>query len=327
MGNCDNAKVAKVFEDDLLSLYRITLPPPIPGYRDFLTPWLLRERAGRAFVVDVGPRSTLPFLVSSLKDIGVDRVDYALFTHVHIDHSGGLADFLTEYPEAKVIAHPRGLPHLVDPSRLWKGSLQTLGEDVARAYGEVLSVSEVSVLRTPLDVEGLSTIDTPGHASHHQSYLYFSGGKRILFAGEAAGVYYPTEYFLEMPSNHCAAKRGAVDFYLRPATPPRFFCDMTMESIQKIREARSDLVCSGHYGYSWDSDGLMCSAQKQLARWREVLSWVVSGGLGPEIGVSRLLEEDPLLDKFRLFPEDVRQRELYFLRNSVLGFMGYLSAD
>lgn len=325
MKKYDTGEMTKVFEDDLLCLHRITLPPPMRGYRDFLTPWLLQAE-GRTFVVDVGPRSTLQFLVSCLKGLGVDSVDYVLLTHVHLDHAGGIADFLSEYPETRIVAHPKGQPHLVDPSRLLEGSLETLGENVVRAYGGISSIPDTSVLKAPWDIDSLCAIGSPGHASHHQSYLCFSGGKRILFVGEAAGVYYPPEYFLEMSTDSHKVAGNHGDFYLRPATPPRFFWEATMGSIQKAREAAPELVCYGHYGYSWEPMALMELAQEQMVTWRAVLSEVVKEGLGPEVGVHRLLKEDPLLALFGRFPDDIRERESYFLRNSVLGFMGYLAS-
>jgi hypothetical protein len=42
--------------------------------------------------------------------------------------------------------------------------------------------------------------------------------------------------------------------------------------------------------------------------------------------VDGLLAEDPLLGAFGLFPQPAQERERYFLKNSVSGFLGWLTA-
>ena len=115
-------------------LRMVDLPLPMSGFRYFVTSWL-HVAAHAAVLVDPGPASSIPTLIRALESFGLKRLDLVLLTHVHLDHSGGLGHLLVRYPEARVICHPRGAPHLVDPARLWTVSLRNLGE-IAEMYGK-----------------------------------------------------------------------------------------------------------------------------------------------------------------------------------------------
>ncbi len=314
----NDAEVSRVLHNNTFSLYRITLPALIPGYGDFLTPWLLVHHGGGVFLVDPGPKATSEALISCLKRIGIESIDFVLLTHVHIDHAGGLHQVLDAYPSAKVVSHHKGQPHLADPSKLWKGSVHTLGE-LAEVYGEILPVEPDSIMSTDaaLEIPHLSVIESPGHASHHQSYVLSFSGKRVLFVGEATGICYSREYFDGSTENG----HEPAGFYLRPATPPKFFYDMTMESTNRLLDANADYACYGHYGFCSHPGKAIKAAQGQLSLWKSVLSPLTGKENPLETGISLLLKEDPLLDKFEHFSKDIQEREKYYIGNSILGFL------
>ncbi len=110
----------------------IEIKQDMPGFDHFFGSWVCQDDL--AIVVDVGPANTAVRLIESLTYMGVERVDYVFLTHLHIDHCGGLAEFLDHYPMARVICHEKGIDYLTDPSKLWEGSLAVLGE-IAEAYG------------------------------------------------------------------------------------------------------------------------------------------------------------------------------------------------
>ena len=142
---------------------------------------------GKNYLVDLGPASTVPALEKSLSTLGVEELDYVLLTHIHLDHAGGIGHLVKIFPGTRIVVPFRGRKHLIDPSRLWEGSLKTLGEMVL-TFGEMIAVSEDDILKNTISIDGLEVWDTPGHASHHQSFLYKRGDENILFPGEAAGV-------------------------------------------------------------------------------------------------------------------------------------------
>ena len=86
---------------------------------------------GRAAFVDVGTNSSVPYLLAALEELGIARaaVDYLLLTHVHLDHAGGAGLLMRELPNARALLHPRGAPHMIDPTRLIAGSKAVYGDE------------------------------------------------------------------------------------------------------------------------------------------------------------------------------------------------------
>ena len=169
---------------DLANLKCIDLDMPNePGFRNFMNAWLCSDRQ-MTFLVDPGPLATLPQLLQGLEDCQVETLDYILLTHIHIDHAGATGAVLEHFPEARVICHPDGIAHLVNPAKLWAGSRKVLGR-LADAYGEILAVPEKQIgFAEEIGSPRLRAFLTPGHAPHHCCYLFDD----LLFAGEVAAV-------------------------------------------------------------------------------------------------------------------------------------------
>jgi glyoxylase-like metal-dependent hydrolase (beta-lactamase superfamily II) len=156
---------------------------------------------------------------------------------------------------------------------------------------------------------GVESLHTPGHAPHHTAYRFGP----YLFAGEAGGVY---------------TDLGDGTFFLRPATPPRFVYEVTLESLGRLRTTPHEVLCYGHFGASRDTPRLLQAHREQLERWRRILSSVmaeVPATAVPGAALARLLAEDPLLGAWDRLSPAVRAREAYFLANSIRGFAGYLA--
>ena len=97
---------------------------------------------GRAAFVDVGTNASVPYLIAALAELGIAReaVDYVLLTHVHLDHAGGAGALMRELPHAVAVLHPRGAPHMIDPTRLIAGSRAVYGERLEELYGTLLPI-------------------------------------------------------------------------------------------------------------------------------------------------------------------------------------------
>jgi len=136
-------------------------------------------------IVDPGPSSCLDTLLPSLE--GRPPRVLAL-THVHLDHAGASGSLLRRFPGTEVWVHERGAPHLIDPAKLLESASRLYGEQMGTLWGEVLPVPPERI-RTLVGGESLGQFRvayTPGHASHHVSYLH--DPTRRAFTGDVTGV-------------------------------------------------------------------------------------------------------------------------------------------
>lgn len=286
-------------------LFLVAFNPPIPGYESFLSAWIYFGEV--TFLVDTGPSVTAGALVKALDSLGVNRLDYILLTHVHIDHAGAVGDIAVLFPEAQVVCHSRGIPHLVNPHELEVSSEKVLGE-TARQYGPVRPVSEGRLLPAETFMSNsVMPMPTPGHASHHVSYHT----DRYLFTGEAAGACFP----------------GAMGIsYMRPSTPPPFYLDISMQSLENLMELKPQRLCYGHFGSFEFGERVLWQHREQLRLWDSIVTSEMSRGLGGldlELNVLKtILENDPLVLPFLDMEGPLRLRELFFLQNSIKGFIG-----
>ncbi|RLB41488.1 MAG: MBL fold metallo-hydrolase [Deltaproteobacteria bacterium] len=281
----------------------IEIPQDEPGYDGFIGSWLIQ--GAHSILVDVGPANTAERLIARLEDLGISELDYVLITHIHIDHAGALGPVLSRYPGAMAVCHEKAVNHVVDPQKLWQGSLKVLG-DVAKMYGPPKPVSPQRVMpHTGARVEGLLIIDTPGHAPHHLCYEY----EGRLFAGEAAGNY---------------LNLGDKD-YLRPATPPRFFLETFLSSIDRLLGLPDEPIYYAHFGFASSSHRMLRRFKSQVLLWADLIEREISqGGEGlVDRCVEKLLREDGNLQAFNEMDPEAKRRELNFMANAVKGFLGY----
>ncbi|MEE8540800.1 MAG: MBL fold metallo-hydrolase [Desulfobacterales bacterium] len=287
-------------------LYLFPLDMKLKGFTSFIGAWLYR--GAKTVLVDPGPAATLPALIRALEELGISSLDVILLTHIHLDHAGGVGDLLKRFPDTPVVCHQSGIKHLADPQRLWEVSLKTIA-DTARAYGPLKPVSTALLCdAVTYKSHTILPIPTPGHAPHHVSYAI----GRYLFVGEAAGVY------VALPDGK---------FYLRPSTPPRFFFETGIRSLQNLLEISHDLCCFGHFGASPNGADLLNAHIDQLQRWKEVIQSEIEYGRREDFYercLNRLMREDPLMAGWNQLGEDLQARERLFLTNGVRGFEGYL---
>ncbi|MEA2280888.1 MAG: hypothetical protein QOK21_1495 [Solirubrobacteraceae bacterium] len=151
-------------------------------------------------LIDPGPQSCEATLLEALGD---ERPSAILLTHIHFDHAGATGALLRRWPELPVYVHERGARHLADPERLVASATRLYGEEnMRRLWGEVVPVPEAN-LRVltggETGVEGAFRVEyTPGHASHHVSFLHEDSG--WAFVGDVAGVRIPPSDVVVAPT-------------------------------------------------------------------------------------------------------------------------------
>jgi len=290
-------------------LYLISVVPPIVGFEGFICIWLYRGE--KTFIIDVGPAVTSSSLINALKKLEVNRLDYIFLTHIHMDHAGGIGEIAKYYKETPIICHGDGISHLVDPERLVKGSIKILGE-TGRIYGPMQPVGQKRFIEADKFTSDLiHPIITPGHSPHHVSYLI----ENYLFAGEAGGVF---------------LSPGRGEKYLRPATPPRFFMKIYMNSLDKLIKSEAEIICYGHFGMAKGAVELLKQHREQMFLWHDIINTRYNESKSDDYIVNltkQLLDADPLLEDFHQLKDDVKEREKNFIKNTIMGFTQFFLSN
>lgn len=112
------------------SLYRLEVR--LSRVRYIFAAYLINEGGG--VLIEPGPGSIIPSIQGGMKQLGMKGFSYIIPTHIHLDHGGGSGALAALFPQAKVIVHPRGLKHLLNPSRLIEGTKMAYGDDFALHY-------------------------------------------------------------------------------------------------------------------------------------------------------------------------------------------------
>jgi glyoxylase-like metal-dependent hydrolase (beta-lactamase superfamily II) len=198
---------------------------------------------GRAAFIDTGPNGAVPRLLALLEVLGLPpaAVDHVIPTHVHLDHAGGVGALMQALPSATLWVHPRGLPHLVDPSRLYAGALDVYGQaEMDRSYGQLLPVPADRARATDDDSvitlagRALRVLHTPGHARHH--HCLWDPRTRGWFTGDTFGLSY----------REFDTAAGA--WILPTSTPVQFEPEPLKASVRRLLAADPACMYLTHYG-------------------------------------------------------------------------------
>jgi len=204
-------------------------------------------------LIDPGPSSSLDTLLASL-DRQPPRA--IALTHIHLDHAGSAGTLARRFPEAEVWVHERGAPHLVDPRKLLDSAGRLYGDRMQLLWGEVLAVpaERLRVLRGGERLGPFAVAYTPGHASHHVSYLHEPSGR--AFTGDVAGV------------------RIGAGRVLAPTPPPDIDLQAWRVSIDTIEAWRPRSLAVTHFGSFDDVAEHLASLRAHLD---EVEAWAAEG--------------------------------------------------
>ncbi len=259
-------------------LHVIDLKPT--GVENFIASYVLKGEKATA-IIETGPTCSIPNLLSGLREIGArnEDVDYVMVSHIHIDHGGGAGTLMQRLPNAKLVVHVRGAPHIISPEKLWEQSKLVLGE-VAIAYGKIEPVPENRVITpsdgTLFDLGGsvqVKVLETLGHASHHLAY--FDSDSQGIFQGDAAGIYFPQ-----------------LDVTI-PTAPAPFNLEMTLASLEKLAQLQPKRLYYTHYGPVENGVEKLKRYEAQLLLWASVVSDAVKRGDTIESVHEQILRKDP----------------------------------
>jgi glyoxylase-like metal-dependent hydrolase (beta-lactamase superfamily II) len=257
---------------------------------DFIRPrtiasYLVTTSAGPV-LVETGPESVYDNLKKALAERGLEPADLAavFVTHIHLDHSGA-AWRLVEDGAPAIYVHPKGAPHLIDPSRLWESASRIYRDKMEELWGRPGAIPKDRVIavehgrRIKVGEREFWAIETPGHAGHH--HAWFVDG--VLFSGDVGGV---------------RIGKGPV---VPPFPPPEINLEAWADSILKMRALEPLEIRPTHFGAFSDVDAHLDELEERMYRWAEkVLDWMRAG-----------MDEEEMVAGFAAMEEaELKAREL-----------------
>ena len=222
----------------------------------------LVERGDDLAFIEAGTSHGVPRLLALLDARGLarERVRYVIVTHVHLDHAGGAGVLMRELPNAKLVVHPRGARHLIDPSKLIAGASAVYGaEALQRMYGEIAGTPEARVIAAedgqhlPFGDDVLEFVDSPGHARHH--FCVWDPVSRGFFTGDTFGLSY-REFDTD-----------AGPFVLVTTTPVQFEPEAWRKTLDRLMSYAPQHMYLTHYGRVDDVERLAGDLRAGIARY------------------------------------------------------------
>jgi glyoxylase-like metal-dependent hydrolase (beta-lactamase superfamily II) len=214
---------------------------------------------GRGAFIDCGTNFAVPRMLAALDEAGISaaEVDWLILTHVHLDHAGGAGELIARLPNAKLVVHPRGARHMIDPSVLWAGASAVYGEAVMeQTYGRLRPIAADRVIEAPdghvVELAGrpLRCIDTPGHARHHLTVC--DERANACFTGDVFGLSYRDFDTANGP------------FILPTTSPVQFDPPALHASIERLLALQPDAMYLTHYGRVEDVERLAADLHVQI---------------------------------------------------------------
>ncbi len=217
----------------------------------------------RRTIIETGTSNDYRNVLNALKELNVEAssIENVVVTHIHLDHAGGAGFLLDHFDNAQLYVHERGLPHLADPSRLLESASRALGEAFTDygtlkpiPHGRMVSLRGGEVL----DIGGreLEFIYTPGHARHHVAVV--DRGTRAVFAGDAAGIYFPE------------------DRRLIPSSPfPEFDLPQSIEAMKTVAGLNPRVLLYTHFGPRKDAQRALKDQRAEYEMWGRLASEVI----------------------------------------------------
>src|SRR3954464_6434824 len=99
------------------------------------------ETSEGPILFDTGPESTFENVETELRKSGFDPRDirHVFLSHIHFDHAGAAWRFAEL--GATIYVHPRGAPHLIDPTKLVSSATRLYGEKMEQLWGKFAPIS------------------------------------------------------------------------------------------------------------------------------------------------------------------------------------------
>ena len=233
---------------------------------DFTAVYLLAEE--KPALIESGPATSAETVLAGIRQLGFDPkdIEYVIVTHIHLDHAGGAGTLLAEMPKAKVLVHPIGAKHLVDPSRLMASVRQVQGEKGIERDGPVVPIDQERV-RSVADGETielgrdqqLTIRHTPGHARYH--ICICDSKNRGLFTGDVVGILSSDESIL-----------------IPTTPPPDFDVELCIHTVKELMRLDIEMLLFSHFGVTRKVEWAFQEAIREVELWDSIVKNSVQEG-------------------------------------------------
>ena len=284
---------------------------PFMGEEEIIGSYLL-VGGNELAIIDPGPGSMIEPLLAAIKEAGFDPQDvtHLLATHVHLDHAGSVGSLVRRMPNAKVYAHSKGAPHLLDTTKVVASATRIYGDRMQQLWGEIES-TPADRLQTiddgdVLNVAGrrLEVHYTPGHAVHH--VIFFDVHSGSLFAGDTAGV-----------------RLQGVDYVRPPTPPPDIDIEAWSDSMNTIKKLHPDVLYLGHFGATRNATQHLERLHEQLVSWGDIVRGAMHNGKDEqEILALLIAQTEPELQRVTDDPNAIKRYEI--ATNYAMTVQGYM---
>jgi glyoxylase-like metal-dependent hydrolase (beta-lactamase superfamily II) len=220
-------------------------------------------------IIETGNYETTTHLINYFKqqNISKNSIRYIIPTHVHLDHAGGASSLMEALPDAKLVMHPKGARHMIDPSKLIAGATAVYGEVFfKKMYGEIKPVPEHRVIiaedNTTLSIGNRELLfrDTPGHANHH--FCIWDKTSQGWFTGDTFGLAYPS---LNTDKGH---------FMFPTTSPVQFDPKRLISSIDLLMSQQPKYMYLTHFGRIKVNQSMSSSLVQQINSYVEIIESV-----------------------------------------------------
>jgi flavorubredoxin len=210
---------------------------PLPDGTSY-NAYLIKGSEKTALLDAVDP-TKISVLIDNLVKVGIDKIDYLVAHHAEQDHSGGIPDILTLYPDAKVVTNPKCKGMLVDLLQISEDKFITVDD------GQTISLGDKT----------LQFIYIPWVHWPETMGTYLQEDK-ILFPCDFFGSHLATSsLFVE---DETLVYESAKRYYAEIMMP---FRTTIKNNLEKIKDLKIDIIASSH-GPVYDNPQFIIDAYK-----------------------------------------------------------------
>lgn len=215
--------------------------------------------AERPALVDTGTGLHHDRILDAMEAVGIAPEDLEVIapTHVHLDHAGGAHLLAEACPNADVYLYEAGAQFLADPTAIWEGTKEVVGDRI-EYYVEPEPIPEGRLVEledgetVDLGDHALEVHHAPGHAFHQA--VFYDPANDGVFTADAAGINSP-----------------ALDGVRQTSPPPGFDLEGCLADVEMLQDLDPAALYYAHFG-DRETGTLLSEYAEVLETWVEAVA-------------------------------------------------------